>query len=110
MDLGTFSVSLAVDDIRASLAFYEKLGFEAVDGDVEQNWVILENGAAKIGLFQGMFDDNVITFNPPDVRSIQRSLEAAGVQLIDRADPDGTGPAHVTAIDPDGNPVLLDQH
>jgi catechol 2,3-dioxygenase-like lactoylglutathione lyase family enzyme len=109
MDLGTFSISLAVKDIKASRAFYEKLGFEVFDGKEEQNWLMLRHGSAKIGLFQGMFDKNIITFNPTDVRSIQKTLKAAGLTLTLEADETTTGPAHITLVDPDGNPILIDQ-
>jgi catechol 2,3-dioxygenase-like lactoylglutathione lyase family enzyme len=110
MDLGTFSISLTVADIAASRAFYEAMGFEAVDGNQDDNWLILRNGEAKIGLFQGMFDQNVVTFNPPDVRAVQRAMKAAGLEFVLEADETSTGPAHATLLDPDGNPVLLDQH
>ncbi len=122
MELGAFSVSLTVEDISASRAFYEKLGFEVVGGDPSQNWQILRNGACTIGLFHGMFERNVLTFNPgwdsqantldtfTDVRELQRQLKARGVTLISEADEDGTGPASFVAVDPDGNPVLVDQH
>ncbi len=110
MDLGTFSVSLAVKDIKASRAFYEKLGFEPIAGKEEQKWLILRNGAAIIGLFQGMFDKNVLTFNPTDVRSIQKRLKEAGLSLALEADESTTGPAHATLYDPDGNQILIDQH
>ena len=122
MKLGAFSVSLAVRDIHASKAFYEKFGFEVVGGDVSQNWLILRNGACTIGLFQGMFDRNALTFNPgwdtqgqpipdyTDVRELQRRLKAQGVRLATEADETGSGPASFMAIDPDGNPVLVDQH
>lgn len=122
MPLGTFSVSLAVKDLAASRAFYAKLGFEALGGDPAQGWQILRNGTTTIGLFQGMFEGNLLTFNPgwsihgdhpeqfPDVRDIQTKLEQDGVQLITRADPDGQGPASITMVDPDGNVVLIDQH
>ncbi len=122
MELGAFSVSLTVEDITASRAFYEKLGFEVVGGDPSQNWQILRNGACTIGLFHGMFERNVLTFNPgwdsqantldsfTDVRELQRQLKARGVPLISEADEDGTGPASFVALDPDGNPVLVDQH
>ena len=108
MDLGVFSVSLAVQDLAVSRAFYEKLGFTKLDGD-GQSWLILENGEAKIGLFQGMFDKNILTFNPTDVRAIQKSLKAQGISLIEEADDSTTGPAHITLVDPDGNPILIDQ-
>ena len=108
MDLGMFSVSLAVQDLQASRAFYEKLGFKKLDGD-EQSWLILENGGAKIGLFQGMFDKNILTFNPSNVREIQKQLKAQGISLIEEADETSDGPAHITLVDPDGNPILIDQ-
>lgn len=122
LELGNFSVSLTVKDIATSRAFYEKLGFRKVGGAQEQNWLILQNGATKVGLFQGMFDRNCLTFNPgwdadgkalesfTDVREIQARLEAAGVELVLRTDPDGTDVAHITLLDPDGNPILIDQH
>jgi catechol 2,3-dioxygenase-like lactoylglutathione lyase family enzyme len=109
MDLGTFSMSLAVKDIRASRAFYERLGFEVLDGNEEERWLVLRNGEAKIGLFQGMFDQNVLTFNPPDVRAVQRSLKIQGVSFLQEADEGGQGPASATLLDPDGNAILLDQ-
>lgn len=110
MDYGNFSVSLTVKDIKVSLAFYEKLGFQVIDGKIEENWLILRNGDAKIGLFQGMFDKNILTFNPKDARAIQKDLKAKGVPLIEEADEQTTGPAHLTLVDPDGNPILIDQH
>ncbi len=122
MDLGSFSVSLAVKDIAASRDFYAKLGFEPIGGDVEQNWLILRNGDHVIGLFQGMFDRNMLTFNPgwdqqcnetatfTDVREIQKSLREAGVEIINSADESGVGPASFMITDPDGNPILIDQH
>jgi catechol 2,3-dioxygenase-like lactoylglutathione lyase family enzyme len=122
MRLGNFSVSLAVKDIAASRAFYEKLGFKVFGGDQSQNWLILQNETATIGLFQGMFDKNLLTFNPgwdrtaqtlpdfDDVREIQRRLKAAGIALTSEADESSTGPASLTLIDPDGNPILVDQH
>jgi catechol 2,3-dioxygenase-like lactoylglutathione lyase family enzyme len=122
MELGTFSVSLTVQDIEASKAFYEKFGFKAIMGDISQNWLILRNGNATIGLFQGMFDKNILTFNPgwdhnaqkletfTDVRELQRQLKIQGVQLISEADESTTGPASFIAVDPDGNPILFDQH
>jgi catechol 2,3-dioxygenase-like lactoylglutathione lyase family enzyme len=121
MNLGAFSVSLAVKDIHASKAFYETLGFTTMGGDVAQNWTILKNGEHVIGLFQGMFEKNMLTFNPgwdqhasnldefTDVRELQQQLKAAGVRIIQEAK-DGTGPAHFTLEDPDGNPILVDQH
>lgn len=122
MELGAFSVSLAVHDINASRAFYEQLGFAVFGGDQARNWLILKNGSAVIGLFQGMFEGHLLTFNPgwsadaqpltafTDVREIQRQLKAGGVALTSEADPAGSGPASVTLTDPDGNQILLDQH
>jgi lactoylglutathione lyase len=122
MNLGAFSVSLAVRDIATSRDFYEKLGFEPAGGDVEQNWLIMRNGDHVIGLFQGMFENNILTFNPgwdqqcgetesfTDVREIQAALKAAGVTLDAEADATTEGPASIMLTDPDGNPVLIDQH
>ena len=122
MDLGAFSVSLAVKNLEASRAFYQKLGFEVVGGDATQNWLILRNGDHTIGLFQGMFDRNMLTFNPgwdktaapvdtfTDVREIQRQLKATGVELMSEADEASSGPASLVLVDPDGNPILVDQH
>ena len=122
MNLGAFSVSLAVKDIHASKDFYEKFGFETLGGDISQNWLILKNGDHVIGLFQGMFEKNMLTFNPgwdnsaqnlesfTDVRELQRQLKADGVALITEADETTTGPASFMALDPDGNPILVDQH
>jgi catechol 2,3-dioxygenase-like lactoylglutathione lyase family enzyme len=122
MELGAFSVSLAVKDIEASRAFYEKFGFKVFGGDASQNWLILKNGDHVIGLFQGMFEKNTLTFNPGwdsnaskldtfiDVRELQRQLKAQGVKLITEADETTTGPASFVAVDPDGNPILVDQH
>lgn len=122
MKLGAFSVSLAVKDIAASLAFYEKLGFTPAGGDIAQNWLILRNGETTIGLFQGMFDRNCLTFNPgwnnqaepltefEDVRKIQHHLKSAGLTLTTETPADATGPGHIAMVDPDGNPVLIDQH
>ena len=122
MDLGNFSVSLAVKDIGASKSFYEKLGFKVFMGDQSRNWLILKNGAHAIGLFEGMFDRNILTFNPgwdshaqkmavfTDVRELQRQLKAHGVTLLQQADASTTGPASFIAADPDGNPILVDQH
>lgn len=109
MELGHFSISLAVKDIKASRAFYEKLGFSVLDGNEAENWLMLQNGKALIGLFQDMFEENIITFNPPDVRAIQKSLLADGVTLDQETDPDGDGPAHIALTDPDGNVILMDQ-
>ena len=122
MELGAFSISLAVKDLEASRKFYEKFGFKPFAGDASQNWLILKNGDHVIGLFQGMFEKNILTFNPgwdsnaqkltsfTDVRELQRQLKAQGVQLINEADESTTGPASFVAVDPDGNPVLVDQH
>ena len=122
LELGAFSVSLAVKDIAASRAFYEQLGFSIVMGQQERKWLILRNGTTTIGLFQGMFEKNGLTFNPgwnaeakplesfEDVRAIQRRLKAAGLALTSEADENSTGPASFTLLDPDGNPVLFDQH
>jgi catechol 2,3-dioxygenase-like lactoylglutathione lyase family enzyme len=122
MQLGNFSVSLAVKDIHASQAFYENLGFTPFAGDITQNWLILKNGDVVIGLFQGMFDKNILTFNPgwdangqtlaryTDVRELQKQLKAKGVALATEADETTTGPASFTLVDPDGNPILFDQH
>lgn len=109
MDLGVFSISLNVKDLAASRDFYASLGFEPVGGKLEENWLIVRNGHAVIGLFQGMFQKNMITFHPQDARAIQKALKAAGVPLIHEADEDGDGPAHLVLEDPDGNPILLDQ-
>ena len=109
MDLGAFSLSLAVKDIKASRAFYTKLGFEVVDDHEAQNWLIMKSGNTKIGLFQGMFEKNVLTFNPEDARAIQRHLKEQDVPLVQEADENGAGPAHITLVDPDGNPILFDQ-
>src|SRR5688500_9096275 len=122
MQLGAFSISLAVKDIEASRAFYEKFGFEVFGGDAAQNWLILKNGEHVIGLFQGMFEKNILTFNPgwdqntqklasfTDVRELQRQLKAQGVEFESEADEITTAPAHFIAVDPDGNPILVDQH
>lgn len=122
MELGAFSISLAVKDIHASKAFYEKLGFKVFGGDISQNWLILKNGEHVIGLFQGMFDRNMLTFNPgwdqdaekletfTDVRELQRSLKSQGLEFMSEADEGTTGPASFMIVDPDGNPVLVDQH
>ena len=122
MDLGAFSISLTVKDLAASRAFYEKLGFAAFGGDPDQKWLILKNGTTVIGLFEGMFEKNMLTFNPgwdgdakevagfTDVCELQRRLEEHGVAIATRADPATTGPAHFVVEDPDGNPILVDQH
>lgn len=123
MKLGAFSISLAVKDITVSRAFYEKLGFEKFGGDEKMKYLIMKNGDAIIGLFQDMFEGNVITFNPgwnqdaenlesfDDVREIEKSLETKGVELIQKVDSEeASGPGHITLIDPDGNSILIDQH
>jgi predicted enzyme related to lactoylglutathione lyase len=108
MNLGNFSLSLTVKDIKASRAFYEKMGFEVFDGDEAQNWLMLRCGDTKIGLFQGMFESNLITFNPSDVRKIQANLKEQGIEPIKAAEGE-EGPAHMVLQDPDGNTILLDQ-
>ncbi|NUO83787.1 VOC family protein [candidate division KSB1 bacterium] len=122
MELGTFSVSLAVKDIAASKLFYEKLGFAVFAGDQSQNWLIMKNGAHAIGLFQGMFDKNILTFNPgwnseaqplkqfTDVRELQRQLKNRGINMLSEADESSSGPASFVIVDPDGNTILFDQH
>ncbi|MEO5930404.1 MAG: VOC family protein [Candidatus Kapaibacterium sp.] len=122
MELGAFSISLTVKDLEASQQFYEKFGFTAFAGNPAQNWQILKNGDHVIGLFQGMFEKNIMTFNPgwdsnaqkldtfTDVRELQRQLKAQGVEFMSEADETTTGPASFIALDPDGNPVLFDQH
>ncbi len=122
MELGAFSISLAVKDIDASRTFYEKFGFKVIGGDASQNWLILRNGDHTIGLFQGMFEKNTLTFNPgwdknaaqvetfTDLRDLQRQLKAQGVELMSEADEATTGQASFVAVDPDGNPILVDQH
>ncbi len=122
MELGNFSVSLAVKDIEASKVFYEKLGFTVFLGNQKQNWLIMKNGAHAIGLFQGMFDKNILTFNPgwnsdaqpldefTDVRQLQRQLKERGIQMTTEADESTTGPASFVIVDPDGNTILVDQH
>lgn len=120
--LGAFSVSLSVKDLEISKEFYGRLGFEKIGGDEAQNWLIMRNGTVTIGLFQGMFEGNILTFNPgwdaltnrlddfTDVRELQRQLKAQGVELTTEADESTRGPASLTLIDPDGNAILLDQH
>lgn len=122
MELGNFSVSLAVKDIKASTAFYEALGFSHFGGDADQGWLILKNADTVIGLFQGMFDKNMLTFNPgwkqgggevdgfTDVRELQATLKAKGIELAKEVDTGETGPGSIMLTDPDGNPVLIDQH
>jgi lactoylglutathione lyase len=122
MKLGAFSVSLAVKDLDASKSFYQKLGFEVVGGSAEQHYLIIKNGEHVLGLFEGMFDKNMLTFNPgwsqsaevlvefTDVRDLQRELEARGIELQKKADPQSAGPESLMLVDPDGNPILIDQH
>ena len=122
MELGAFSISLTVKDLEASKAFYEKLGFAVFGGDAAQNWLIMKNGSTIIGLFHGMFDKNSLTFNPgwdsnantlesyTDVRELQRKLKEQGVELVSEADESTDGPASFVLMDPDGNPILIDQH
>jgi catechol 2,3-dioxygenase-like lactoylglutathione lyase family enzyme len=122
MELGAFSISLSVKDINTSKAFYEKLGFTEFGGDISQNWLIMKNGDHIIGLFQGMFEGNILTFNPGwdqnaqaleefvDVREIQKELITRGVALTEKADLNSSGPESITLSDPDGNVILIDQH
>ena len=122
MELGNFSVSLAVKDIEASKLFYEKLGFTVFTGNQSQNWLIMKNGDHAIGLFQGMFDKNILTFNPgwdsnaqklasfTDIRELQRQLKERGINMMTEADENSTGPASFMIADPDGNTILVDQH
>jgi catechol 2,3-dioxygenase-like lactoylglutathione lyase family enzyme len=122
MELGAFSVSLAVKDIEASKLFYEKLGFTVFAGDQSQNWLIMKNGEHNIGLFQGMFEKNILTFNPgwsgdaqplrefKDIRELQRRLKGLGVNMVSEADENSTGPASFMIVGPDGNTILVDQH
>ena len=122
MDLGAFSVSLAVKDLAASRKFYETLGFDAMGGVEDQNWLIMKNGDTVIGLFQGMFEQNILTFNPgwnqsaenvdefTDVRDLQKKLKEEGITLMTEADETTDGPASFMLLDPDGNPILVDQH
>lgn len=122
MDLGAFSVSLTVKDIHASLAFYQKLGFQPIGGQIEANWIILKNGDHVIGLFQDMFTRNVLTFNPgwdqnaqhvahfTDIRELQKTLKESGVNFVMEADETTSGPTSFMILDPDGNPILVDQH
>lgn len=121
MELGAFSISLSVADIAASRSFYEKLGFEVTGGDADQGWQIMVNGTTVIGLFHGLFDKNILTFNPglgqdmqlkgsfTDVRDIQHALETAGLTIAQRVDPSSEGPGHIKLEDPDGNEILIDQ-
>ncbi|MFJ8459714.1 MULTISPECIES: VOC family protein [Lysinibacillus] len=122
MKLGAFSVSLSVKDIHKSKTFYENLGFQVFGGDITQNWLIMKNESCIIGLFQGMFEKNILTFNPgwnenaenlnsfTDIRDIQKDLKAKGIKILSEADETSEGPASFTIEDPDGNPILLDQH
>lgn len=122
LEFGAFSISLNVKDIHASKAFYEKLGFEAFGGDIDQNYLIMKNGDYLIGLFQGMFPKNILTFNPgwdtdartidgfTDIREIQRRLKERGIEFTQEADEGGSGPASFVIVDPDDNPILVDQH
>ena len=122
MELGNFSVSLAVKDLQTSKAFYEKLGFKVFAGSPEQNYLIMKNGPHNIGLFQGMFEKNILTFNPgwddsaqqlqnfTDVRDLQKQLRAQDIEIINPTDEEGSGPGSFIVTDPDGNPILLDQH
>ncbi len=122
MELGAFSISLAVKDIEKSRLFYEQLGFTIFGGNQNDNWLIMKNGDALVGLFQGMFEENILTFNPgwdqnanplegfADVRDVQRNLKEQGLSLQTEADSDTKGPASITVIDPDGNAILIDQH
>ena len=122
MELGAFSVSLTVKDIDASKTFYEKLGFQVYHGDAAQNWLILKNGDHIIGLFQDMFEKNILTFNPgwdqdaneletyTDIRELQKHLKEQGIEIVEEVDETTTGPASFMIFDPDGNPILLDQH
>lgn len=122
MNLGSFSVSLAVKDIAASQDFYSKLGFDVIGGNAEENWLILRNGDHVIGLFKDMFEKNMLTFNPgwdqqcaemesfTDVRDLQKELKGHGIEMVSEADEDSEGPASFMVVDPDGNPILVDQH
>lgn len=122
MELGGFSVSLTVKDLKKSKAFYEALGFKVFHGEESQGWLIMKSSSCNIGLFQGMFEKNILTFNPgwdenantlqtyTDVREIQKSLKEKGIKLESEVDETGSGPGSFTLLDPDGNPVLFDQH
>ena len=122
MQLGAFSISLSVKDIKTSKTFYEKLGFTVFGGDIDQNWLILKNGEHVIGLFQGMFEKNILTFNPgwdqgaqpldrfEDVRGIHHELKSQGIEIVHEENLGTEGPASFMVIDPDGNPILIDQH
>jgi lactoylglutathione lyase len=122
MDLGTFSISLAVNDLAASREFYEKLGFERLHGSESDRYLVMKNGATLIGLFEGMFEDNILTFNPgwdadgrelesyTDVRELQKELRSRGIEFAEEADETTSGPTSFVVVDPDGNPILVDQH
>ena len=122
MQLGVFSISLSVKDLHASKSFYEKLGFSVFGGDMDKHYLIMKNGNTLIGLFQGMFEQNILTFNPgwdenantlnsfDDVRAIQQHLKDQGVVLDREADENTSGPASIVVVDPDGNTILIDQH
>lgn len=122
MNLGAFSISLNVKDIQKSKSFYETLGFQVLSGDITQNWLILKNESCVIGLFQGMFEKNILTFNPgwsqnaenlgsySDIRDLQKQLKEKGIKMLTEADESSNGPASLTIEDPDGNPILVDQH
>lgn len=122
MDLGAFSISLAVNDLEVSKNFYQKLGFTVFHGEQSQNWLIMKNGDHTIGLFQGMFEGNILTFNPgwdgnahelksyTDIRVLQKQLKGSGIELISEVDENSSGPASLMLVDPDGNQILLDQH
>lgn len=122
MELGAFSISLNVKDIHASQEFYEKLGFQSLGGNTNDKWIILKNGDTVIGLFEGMFEKNMLTFNPgwnqdatetdsfTDIRDLQKELKSKGMVFVNEADESSTGPAHFVITDPDGNPILVDQH
>jgi predicted enzyme related to lactoylglutathione lyase len=122
MKLGAFSLSLSVQDLQVSKAFYEKLGFAVFAGEMEKNYLIMKNGNSLIGLFQGMFENNILTFNPgwdenahpldefDDVRDIQRQLKSEGLDIMNPTDEKGSGPGSFVVVDPDGNTILIDQH
>ncbi|WP_439481363.1 VOC family protein [Cyclobacterium plantarum] len=122
MNLGAFSISLNVKDLKTSSDFYEKLGFSVFGGDLDKNYLIMKNGNALVGLFQGMFENNLLTFNPgwdenaqklnqfDDIRSIQKKLKEEGISLVTEADESSSGPGSFVVMDPDGNTILVDQH
>jgi lactoylglutathione lyase len=109
MELGKFYLSLAVKNINASLEFYQKLGFEIIDGKAADNWVIVQSGTTVIGLFQGMIPENTLSFVPANARSLQRAFKDRGLKILMETDENGKGPAHFMMEDPDGNPILFDQ-